>query len=619
MDPTTLQAVLEQIWPELPTLAGDAWEELEPKLIDYRRQLSGDDKNAAIIQVHILQALIVYPIIYRRLLDLTAQYNTSGTKGVVRSVQTLEGAIGQEPLEMRTGTTHTIMRYTDIACPRRVWVETPRISVVVRLTVDQPEHSVVTETLDELSDAPVQIQLVAPGFDLLNAAKQETPILPDRDSPPIVFDLKPLHTGHQQLQLDFCQNGQPLRTITVQIQVTAHEVAEDEAVHTHQSVITQGNVAPPDLVLHISCNNDRHTLEFTLIRDGGSWWRSFHPVTLDGSPADHAVQLYRRITSLADTEDSTMKTLLKRQLVIPAADVDRQIRQLGYHLWRTLLPAELRELYAIEREQWHNHSLLIYSDEPHLPWELIWPHDDAKGTWKDEAPWCVTTRLTRWLRRDAQGNGNEAAPGKLSLHAAAVLAPQYQLLNNLPLAPVERDTLKALFATHRVKDISPTAASWSAMMDLLESGTYDWIHLASHGSFYAQAPTSDSAIWLDQDKALTPEHIGGPEMALHFRQKRPAFVFNACEVGRQGWALTRIGGWANQLISMNAGLFIGPLWIVSDSGAATFSHTFYNALLKGETVGSAVQEARLAARTIGDPTWLAYSVYAHPNARLALG
>jgi len=38
--------------------------------------------------------------------------------------------------------------------------------------------------------------------------------------------------------------------------------------------------------------------------------------------------------------------------------------------------------------------------------------------------------------------------------------------------------------------------------------------------------------------------------------------------------------------------------------------------LDGDTVAEAVREGRLASRCPGNPTWLAYSVYAHPNARV---
>ena len=153
-------------------------------------------------------------------------------------------------------------------------------------------------------------------------------------------------------------------------------------------------------------------------------------------------------------------------------------------------------------------------------------------------------------------------------------------------------------------------------MDLLEGGGYDWVHAAAHGNFYAAAPEADSALWLQRDRALTPDAIVGPEIEAHLRAQRPAFFFNACQVGRQSWTLTRIGGWANRLISAGAGLFVGPLWEVSDDGALTFARTFYRELFDGETVAKAARSARLAARSAGDPTWLAYSIYAHPNARV---
>lgn len=78
----------------------------------------------------------------------------------------------------------------------------------------------------------------------------------------------------------------------------------------------------------------------------------------------------------------------------------------------------------------------------------------------------------------------------------------------------------------------------------------------------------------------------------------------------------RPGGWTNRLISNGAGLFIAPMWTVTDERALVFAQVFYNELLNGSIVAEAVRQARLATRTPGDPTWLAYTVYAHPNAYL---
>ena len=261
--------------------------------------------------------------------------------------------------------------------------------------------------------------------------------------------------------------------------------------------------------------------------------------------------------------------------------------------------------------------MLVLSDEPYLPWELVWPYD-ASG-WEDAGPWCSTLRMTRWLRKDAQGNGNEKPPAQLRLQKWSVLAPTYSLLPNLAGARKERQALLDIATHHGVVDVSPSTATWRAVIEHLESGAYDWLHAAAHGSFYPETPDADSALWLEEDRALTPNAVVGPAIERHLRTERPAFFFNACQVGRQDWALTQLGGWANRLISAGAGLFIAPMWEVSDSGALAFAQAFYTDLLNGRTVAEAAHAGRLAARRTGDPTWLAYSVYAHPNARIANG
>jgi hypothetical protein len=56
---------------------------------------------------------------------------------------------------------------------------------------------------------------------------------------------------------------------------------------------------------------------------------------------------------------------------------------------------------------------------------------------------------------------------------------------------------------------------------------------------------------------------------------------------------------------------------VRDDTALQMVESFYALLLAGDTtVAEATRKARGAARKAGDPTWLAYSLYAHPNARV---
>ncbi|ONI79968.1 hypothetical protein ALI144C_24965 [Actinosynnema sp. ALI-1.44] len=58
---------------------------------------------------------------------------------------------------------------------------------------------------------------------------------------------------------------------------------------------------------------------------------------------------------------------------------------------------------------------------------------------------------------------------------------------------------------------------------------------------------------------------------------------------------------------------------VTDRPAAFLAAEFYDRLATGATVGRAMTKARLTTRRRwpDDPTWLANSVYAHPNTTVA--
>jgi hypothetical protein len=51
--------------------------------------------------------------------------------------------------------------------------------------------------------------------------------------------------------------------------------------------------------------------------------------------------------------------------------------------------------------------------------------------------------------------------------------------------------------------------------------------------------------------------------------------------------------------------------------AAEFSRAFYGALKSGATLAEAARTARAAIKSSGDQTWLAYTVYGEPTARLS--
>ncbi|WP_438002283.1 CHAT domain-containing protein [Sorangium sp. So ce185] len=516
----------------------------------------------------------------------------------------------------------TVLRHVDVACPRRMWLGAERFSLVVRLTVAPSSLSVASRTgpVPLRPSEPVRVRLSAPSFDVLSPLEQEIRIPASGDSDPVVFFLKPTALGERALLLDFLQSGNPVGSAAVQVEVTAMPGASSDTAHVSGAVRTSSAslAEAPERMLYIAYERSPAggALTFTLIRKG-EVGRTFTRVPLSSSPEDFTTSLYRELNLLRAGKDPTVDALGRPRLAIDREDVDMKIRDMGFELWKALFPEDFRRMYAAERKAWRDSSMIILSDEPFIPWELVWPYGTEPERWQDEEPWCLSMSLTRWLRRNEQGGGHEGPAAALRVEAFALLVPTD---SNLPSAPKEKEFLARLLGQDRkLQDRSPKYATAKEVKALLKNGGYGLIHAATHGNFSTSAPDAITALWLEGGEPLSPRAINGPDIESHLGAARPAFVFNACELGQGAWSLVGIGGWANRLISAGAGLFLAPLWLVSDDRAYAFCEALYRELANGAPVGKAVREARRAAKKDGDPTHLAYCVYAHPNARFVFG
>jgi hypothetical protein len=257
-------------------------------------------------------------------------------------------------------------------------------------------------------------------------------------------------------------------------------------------------------------------------------------------------------------------------------------------------------------------TIQIISDEPWLPWELIKPYDDD-GELLDHDFLCMQFDLARWFTPAG------APAAVIPVESLAVVAPTD---SGLAAAQGERADLAALAQATGAVDLSPALPTRQAVLDglLLGDERVRLWHFACHGDFDAAAP-ADSPLQLQNKERLVPRDMVGP-VQTRLKRDHPLVVFNACRVGQSGLGLTGMGGWARVLVQeCEVGAFLAPMWDVTDSLARTFAAAFYQATLRdpGRTLASAVSAARQALRQQAphDPTWLAYALYAHPNARLA--
>lgn len=171
------------------------------------------------------------------------------------------------------------------------------------------------------------------------------------------------------------------------------------------------------------------------------------------------------------------------------------------------------------------------------------------------------------------------------------------------------------FASSRGLDVS-VDSSYEQVIDTFEKGGIDLLHFSTHGERNKDSPLL-SAIELEDRVQLRVEDISGA--ATKFGNSLPVVILNACQTGNQGFSLTGVQGWATKFLGAGASVFIGTLWSVSDEIALRFVQELYNELSIGTTLGEAVRKARNACKQSGDPSWLAYQLYGHPNVTINFG
>lgn len=294
-------------------------------------------------------------------------------------------------------------------------------------------------------------------------------------------------------------------------------------------------------------------------------------------------------------------------LRLDSAD-DREIAALkmeskGADLLQKLVPRDLqRKLWSLRDRV---ATVLVQTDEETtpIPWELLRLRD-ADGVGDDGPFLCEAFELTRWLPRVPWVT-------RFPLGRPALVAPSS---SGLKSASRERDDLRDLLGRHgRLAEYVP--AQFRALRRHLASGVHGSWHFTGHG---LARETQDADQWqlgLDGKEPFRPEDL----QAGVLRTVKPLVFLNACRTGRHGLSLTAVGGWSSRFLTAGAGAFVGCHWSVPDDRAAEFAVDFYRRFLEGAPLGRAMREARLELRRrhAGDPTWLAYTLFAHPLAAVA--
>ena len=107
-----LLRAIESIHAELPTLTGGDWCQVEHQLAGLLEQLGSDPSSEAVTHAQVLMLFSRYPQAHTRLVAVIPQQ--MATKGIATVLRNLLH--------------RPVTRYTDIACPDRVWLRDYRLS-----------------------------------------------------------------------------------------------------------------------------------------------------------------------------------------------------------------------------------------------------------------------------------------------------------------------------------------------------------------------------------------------------------------------------------------------------------------------------------------------------------
>jgi CHAT domain-containing protein/tubulin-like protein len=354
-----------------------------------------------------------------------------------------------------------------------------------------------------------------------------------------------------------------------------------------------GAAAPPsgdvDLVFAVSETAGGSHREYTIrlhAPELGLVQQSFGPVRLGIEPRTYFMGRFREIEGLSGS----------------GPDLAR-LASWGHYHYRTLLPEHVRQRLWANRDRIRR--IHVLSEEASIPWDLGRMYGIDEGDRIDDEFLCERCDVTRWFP------GDKWWP-RLTLRKLAVVVPGDSRLRE---ALAELDDLRTLFDEHG-REVHPVAALRSELVAALTSGEYDGWHFTGHGVDRGE-DADRASILLENGERFRPEDLTGPIEDLG--RARPLVFLNACQTSHGGPSLTGAGGWARRFYEAGAGAFIGARWSIPDGDARVFAREFYAQVLNGVSVGRAVRSARTAISRPGDPSRLAYTVFADPQAAVEEG
>jgi hypothetical protein len=281
-------------------------------------------------------------------------------------------------------------------------------------------------------------------------------------------------------------------------------------------------------------------------------------------------------------------------------DKIRDLSSLGQLIYGMFLPVPIQKHLEGVSE-----PVILKTNDNEIPWELL--HDDNDFL-------CLKVPMGRKLRsREIPRTNQVTSSDKIRILFIA------NPTGDLEGAEEEVDYIvKHLPSSVEVEILKRNSATNASILSALRSGKYDIIHYSGHAEFNVAHPDESALICANKRKIYAQEIkriIGG----------KPFVFLNACGSGREkiceegeSYTGSDTEGLASSFILGGSLSVIGSSWPLPDISAGILASEFYKHVLRGDSVGSSLHNARIHLKTErpDDINWMAFILYGDPTLKL---
>lgn len=326
-----------------------------------------------------------------------------------------------------------------------------------------------------------------------------------------------------------------------------------------------------------------------------------------GTPGDYTFSLGPSNVGGLSQERIQVPTEIRDEILEyaqpPAEGADEGwLQEVGTLILTSLFPKSIQS-QLLRLEGVH---LAISTDDPEVPWEFVWTEQG-----------CLARRVAVARRVVVESTASDVSPPERGrMEMLIVTNPT----SDLEAAEREGNRIRDILAGDpliRVTTLNREEATARRLFKTLRGSRFDVFHYAGHVTQRADG----------HDDEFQLELASGPVSARYLAGRfsvPPEIAFiNGCQSGSStsphGRRVTMsantrmVTGMAEAFLSAGVRSYVGTLWDVEDLAASRLATSFYQEVVAGATMGSALLKGREAVAADGPLAWAAYVLFGQPS------